>query len=137
MAAVYLRFAVLKPLIHRLAASTGRPRPAPGHAALFCFDLLREVCKFVERGACAVKMGRVILKRSDTKILTTHVGSLPFASFDQGLAVGDAAHLKEDVAAKVAGMCFVSSLLASLRSLKYMMLLQAIVDNFEEELKEV
>ena len=36
-----------------------------------------------------------------TFIHTTHVGSLPFASFDQGLAVGDAAHLKEDAAAVV------------------------------------
>jgi len=42
------------------------------------------------------------LKRSDTKILTTHVGSLPFAAPDKGLAVGDASHLAQDVAAVVA-----------------------------------
>ncbi len=42
------------------------------------------------------------MKRSDTKILTTHVGSLPFAAPDKGLAVGDASHLAQDVAAVVA-----------------------------------
>jgi 5-methyltetrahydropteroyltriglutamate--homocysteine methyltransferase len=41
------------------------------------------------------------MKRSDTKILTTHVGSLPFPTPDSGLAVGDAAHLAADVAAVV------------------------------------
>ena len=41
------------------------------------------------------------MRRSDTRILTTHVGSLPFPSFDHGLAVGDASHLKEDAAAVV------------------------------------
>jgi 5-methyltetrahydropteroyltriglutamate--homocysteine methyltransferase len=42
------------------------------------------------------------MKRSDTKILTTHVGSLPFPTPDSGLAVGDASHLAADVAAVVA-----------------------------------
>jgi 5-methyltetrahydropteroyltriglutamate--homocysteine methyltransferase len=42
------------------------------------------------------------LKRSDTRILTTHVGSLPFLAPDKGLAVGDASHLAADVAAVVA-----------------------------------
>ena len=41
------------------------------------------------------------MRRSDTRILTTHVGSLPFLSLDHGLAVGDASHLKEDAAAVV------------------------------------
>jgi len=41
------------------------------------------------------------MKRSDTKILATHVGSLPFPTPDSGLAVGDAAHLAADVAAVV------------------------------------
>jgi 5-methyltetrahydropteroyltriglutamate--homocysteine methyltransferase len=42
------------------------------------------------------------VKRSDTKVLTTHVGSLPFLTPDKGLAVGDASHLAADVAAVVA-----------------------------------
>jgi 5-methyltetrahydropteroyltriglutamate--homocysteine methyltransferase len=42
------------------------------------------------------------VKHSVSKILTTHVGSLPFLSLDRGIAVGDAAHLAEDVAAVVA-----------------------------------
>ena len=42
------------------------------------------------------------MKRSDTRILTTHVGSLPFLAPDKGLAVGDASHLAADVAAVVA-----------------------------------
>ena len=42
------------------------------------------------------------MKRSDTKILTTHVGSLPFPTPNSGLAVGDATHLADDVAAVVA-----------------------------------
>ena len=42
------------------------------------------------------------MKRSDTKILTTHVGSLPFPAPYKGLAVGDASHLAADVAAVVA-----------------------------------
>ena len=41
------------------------------------------------------------MRRSDTRILTTHVGSLPFPSLDQGLAVGDASKLKEDAAGVV------------------------------------
>jgi len=41
------------------------------------------------------------MKRSDAKILTTHVGSLPFPTPDSGLAVGDASHLAADVAAVV------------------------------------
>jgi 5-methyltetrahydropteroyltriglutamate--homocysteine methyltransferase len=42
------------------------------------------------------------MRRSDTKILTTHVGSLPFLENDSGLAVGDMSRLAEDVAAIVA-----------------------------------
>jgi len=42
------------------------------------------------------------MQRSESKILTTHVGSLPFASPDSGLAAGDHAHVAEDVAAVVA-----------------------------------
>jgi 5-methyltetrahydropteroyltriglutamate--homocysteine methyltransferase len=42
------------------------------------------------------------VKRSDSKILTTHVGSLPFLSLDGGVAAGDQTHLREDVAAIVA-----------------------------------
>jgi 5-methyltetrahydropteroyltriglutamate--homocysteine methyltransferase len=41
------------------------------------------------------------MRRSDTKILTTHVGSLPFLANDSGLAVGDMSRLAEDVAAIV------------------------------------
>jgi 5-methyltetrahydropteroyltriglutamate--homocysteine methyltransferase len=42
------------------------------------------------------------MQRSVTKILTTHVGSLPFLSLDKGVAVGDQSHLADDVAAIVA-----------------------------------
>jgi hypothetical protein len=42
------------------------------------------------------------VQRSDSKILTTHVGSLPFLSPDKGLATGDDSRLTEDVAAIVA-----------------------------------
>jgi 5-methyltetrahydropteroyltriglutamate--homocysteine methyltransferase len=42
------------------------------------------------------------MHRSVTKILTTHVGSLPFLSLDKGIAAGDEAHLSEDVTAIVA-----------------------------------
>jgi 5-methyltetrahydropteroyltriglutamate--homocysteine methyltransferase len=42
------------------------------------------------------------VKRSVAKILTTHVGSLPFLSLDKGIATGDAKQLAEDVAAVVA-----------------------------------
>jgi 5-methyltetrahydropteroyltriglutamate--homocysteine methyltransferase len=42
------------------------------------------------------------MQRSVAKILTTHVGSLPFLSLDTGVAIGDQAHLTEDVAAVVA-----------------------------------
>lgn len=42
------------------------------------------------------------MRHSDTKILTTHVGSLPYLSLDTGIATGDATHLAEDVAAIVA-----------------------------------
>jgi 5-methyltetrahydropteroyltriglutamate--homocysteine methyltransferase len=42
------------------------------------------------------------MQRSVSKILTTHVGSLPFLSLDKGLAVRDESHLAEDVAAIVA-----------------------------------
>jgi 5-methyltetrahydropteroyltriglutamate--homocysteine methyltransferase len=42
------------------------------------------------------------MQRSTSKILTTHVGSLPFLSLDKGVATGDDAHLTDDVAAIVA-----------------------------------
>src|SRR5215469_49100 len=42
------------------------------------------------------------MQRNVAKILTTHVGSLPFLSLDRGLAAGDQTRLKEDVAAIVA-----------------------------------
>jgi 5-methyltetrahydropteroyltriglutamate--homocysteine methyltransferase len=42
------------------------------------------------------------MQRSTSKILTTHVGSLPFLSLDKGVATGDETHLTEDVAAIVA-----------------------------------
>ena len=42
------------------------------------------------------------MQRSVAKILTTHVGSLPFLSLDSGIATGDETHLRDDVAAVVA-----------------------------------
>ena len=42
------------------------------------------------------------MKRSDAKILTTHVGSLPFLSSGGGFAGGDETRLADDVAAVVA-----------------------------------
>jgi 5-methyltetrahydropteroyltriglutamate--homocysteine methyltransferase len=42
------------------------------------------------------------MQRSVAKILTTHVGSLPFLSLDTGVAIGDQTHLTDDVAAIVA-----------------------------------
>jgi 5-methyltetrahydropteroyltriglutamate--homocysteine methyltransferase len=42
------------------------------------------------------------MQRSTTRILTTHVGSLPFLSLDKGIGAGDETHLKDDVAAVVA-----------------------------------
>ncbi len=42
------------------------------------------------------------MQRSTTKILTTHVGSLPFLSLDKGVGAGDETHLTDDVAAVVA-----------------------------------
>jgi 5-methyltetrahydropteroyltriglutamate--homocysteine methyltransferase len=42
------------------------------------------------------------MQRSTTKILTTHVGSLPFLSLDKGISAGDETHLRDDVAAVVA-----------------------------------
>jgi 5-methyltetrahydropteroyltriglutamate--homocysteine methyltransferase len=42
------------------------------------------------------------MQRSVAKILTTHVGSLPFLSLDKGVAIGDQSHLADDVAAIVA-----------------------------------
>jgi 5-methyltetrahydropteroyltriglutamate--homocysteine methyltransferase len=42
------------------------------------------------------------MQRSTSKILTTHVGSLPFLSLDEGIGAGDETHLKDDVAAVVA-----------------------------------
>ena len=41
------------------------------------------------------------MQRSVAKILTTHVGSLPFLSLDKGVALGDQSHLADDVAAIV------------------------------------
>jgi 5-methyltetrahydropteroyltriglutamate--homocysteine methyltransferase len=41
------------------------------------------------------------MQRSDKKILTTHVGSLPFLSLDKGVAAGDQSHLADDVEAIV------------------------------------
>ena len=45
------------------------------------------------------------MQRSVAKILTTHVGSLPFLSLDKGVAIGDQSHLADDVAAIVARQC--------------------------------
>ena len=42
------------------------------------------------------------MQRSTTKILTTHVGSLPFLTLDKGIGAGDETHLQDDVAAIVA-----------------------------------
>jgi hypothetical protein len=42
------------------------------------------------------------MRRSSEKILTTHVGSLPFDSVGQGIAVGDQTRLAEQVAVVVA-----------------------------------
>ena len=42
------------------------------------------------------------MQRSVAKILTTHVGSLPFLSLDSAIATGDETHLRDDVAAVVA-----------------------------------
>jgi 5-methyltetrahydropteroyltriglutamate--homocysteine methyltransferase len=42
------------------------------------------------------------MQRSATKILTTHVGSLPFLTLDKGVGAGDETHLADDVAAVVA-----------------------------------
>jgi 5-methyltetrahydropteroyltriglutamate--homocysteine methyltransferase len=42
------------------------------------------------------------MQRSVAKILTTHVGSLPFLSLDSGVATGNSSHLRDDVAAVVA-----------------------------------
>jgi 5-methyltetrahydropteroyltriglutamate--homocysteine methyltransferase len=42
------------------------------------------------------------VNRSVSKILTTHVGSLPFLTLDKGIAAGDASQLTADVAAVVA-----------------------------------
>ena len=42
------------------------------------------------------------MRTSDTKILTTHVGSLPFLDLSHGVAVGDESRMSEDVAAVVA-----------------------------------
>jgi 5-methyltetrahydropteroyltriglutamate--homocysteine methyltransferase len=42
------------------------------------------------------------VRRSTSKILTTHVGSLPFLALDRGVAIGDHTRLAEDVAAVVA-----------------------------------
>jgi 5-methyltetrahydropteroyltriglutamate--homocysteine methyltransferase len=42
------------------------------------------------------------MRRSQAKILTTHVGSLPFLTLGSGVATGDTSHLAEEVAAVVA-----------------------------------
>jgi 5-methyltetrahydropteroyltriglutamate--homocysteine methyltransferase len=42
------------------------------------------------------------MQRSVSKILTTHVGSLPFLSLGEGIAAGDDTHIAQDVAAIVA-----------------------------------
>ena len=42
------------------------------------------------------------MQRSVSKILTTHVGSLPFFDLDKGVGAGDVANLRQDVAAVVA-----------------------------------
>jgi 5-methyltetrahydropteroyltriglutamate--homocysteine methyltransferase len=42
------------------------------------------------------------MKRSTSRILTTHVGSLPFLTLGEGIAIGDESRLKEQVAAVVA-----------------------------------
>jgi 5-methyltetrahydropteroyltriglutamate--homocysteine methyltransferase len=42
------------------------------------------------------------MRRSTSKILTTHVGSLPFLALDKGIGAGDETHLKDDVTAVVA-----------------------------------
>lgn len=42
------------------------------------------------------------MQRSVARILTTHVGSLPFLSLDKGIAAGDETRLNDDVAAIVA-----------------------------------
>jgi 5-methyltetrahydropteroyltriglutamate--homocysteine methyltransferase len=44
---------------------------------------------------------RSAVRRSTSKILTTHVGSLPFLTLDRGVAIGDHTRLAEDVAAVV------------------------------------
>lgn len=42
------------------------------------------------------------MKRSESRMLTTHVGSLPFLSLETGVATGDLSRLADDVAAVVA-----------------------------------
>jgi 5-methyltetrahydropteroyltriglutamate--homocysteine methyltransferase len=42
------------------------------------------------------------MKRSTSRILTTHVGSLPFLWLGEGIAIGDESRLEEEVAAVVA-----------------------------------
>jgi 5-methyltetrahydropteroyltriglutamate--homocysteine methyltransferase len=42
------------------------------------------------------------MQRSTSKVLTTHVGSLPFLALDKGVGAGDETHLQDDVAAIVA-----------------------------------
>ncbi|MBO0759206.1 MAG: cobalamin-independent methionine synthase II family protein [Bradyrhizobiaceae bacterium] len=42
------------------------------------------------------------MRRSTSRILTTHVGSLPFLRLGEGIAIGDESRLKEEVAAVVA-----------------------------------
>jgi len=42
------------------------------------------------------------MRRSQGRILTTHVGSLPFLTLESGIATGDTSHLAEEIAAVVA-----------------------------------
>lgn len=42
------------------------------------------------------------MKRSTSRIFTTHVGGLPFLNLGEGVAIGDESRLKEEVAAVVA-----------------------------------
>jgi 5-methyltetrahydropteroyltriglutamate--homocysteine methyltransferase len=55
-----------------------------------------------EGGGETYRNGDDTVKNSVAKILTTHVGSLPFLTLDRGVAVGDESHLADDVAAIVA-----------------------------------
>jgi 5-methyltetrahydropteroyltriglutamate--homocysteine methyltransferase len=83
---------LLKDLEHGSA-----PRQHGANEGLRCGRL---PCGYIIAGVC--KEGPGSMQRSRSKILTTHVGSLPFLSLDKGVGAGDDTHLKEDVAAIVA-----------------------------------